>query len=266
MADLDYLDPGLAIDRRVADLLGRMSVAEKAGQMFQAMALLHDSVPITQSAEAIGLPAVAEMIADRHMTHFNMLGVGDARAMANWHNELQDAALATRLQIPISLSSDPRHGPGSNIGTGIATAAFSAWPEALGLAAIGDEALVEQFADIVRREYLAVGIRVALHPQIDVATEPRWSRTWGTFGDDADLVGRLGAAYVRGLQGSNVGSSSVSAMVKHFPGNGPVENGEDPHFPHGVAPFGVERERVERLDDDVDPGLQGVGNAPVPHR
>lgn len=233
MADLPYLDADLDIDVRTIDLLSRMSIEEKAGQLFQQMALFRTGAVITEPAEVVGLPAVAEMIADRHMTHFNMLGAGDVRAMANWHNALQDAALATRLQIPVSLSSDPRHGPGSNIGTGIATAAFSAWPEALGLAALRDEALVEQFADIVRREYLAVGIRVALHPQIDVATEPRWSRTWGTFGDDADLVGRLGAAYVRGLQGLEIGPLSVSAMVKHFPGNGPVEDGEDPHFPHG---------------------------------
>lgn len=230
---MDHLDPTLDTARRVADLLDRMTLEEKAGQLFQTMALCRKGGSITDAADAIGIPAVADLIADHHLTHFNMLGADSVRGMATWHNDLQDAALATRLQIPISLSSDPRHGPGDNIGTGIATVAFSGWPEALGLAAIGDESLVEQFADIVRQEYLSVGIRVALHPQVDVATEPRWSRTWGTFGEDADTAGRLGAAYVRGLQGPRVGPSSVSAMVKHFPGNGPVEDGEDPHFAHG---------------------------------
>ena len=64
----------------------------------------------------------------------------------------------------------------------MATGAFSQWPETPGLAAIGDEKLVEEFADIARQEYLAVGLRSALHPMADLATEPRWARVNGTFG------------------------------------------------------------------------------------
>ncbi len=101
------------------------------------------------------------------------------------------------------------------------------------MAAIGDEAVVETFADIARQEYLAVGLRVALHPQIDLATEPRWARQVNTFGEDAELSGRLGAAYVRGFQGSELGPQSVATMVKHFPGGGPQLDGEDPHFAYG---------------------------------
>ena len=81
---------------------------------------------------------------------------------------------------------------------------FSQWPEPLGLAATRDAELVERFGDIARREYTAVGIRVALHPQVDLATEPRWSRALQTFGEDAGLSGELGAAYVRGFQGDVV--------------------------------------------------------------
>ncbi|MFF5185947.1 glycoside hydrolase family 3 N-terminal domain-containing protein [Streptomyces sp. NPDC000345] len=91
---------------------------------------------------------------------------------------------------------------------------------------------MERFADTVRREYLAVGFRVAPHPQIDLATEPRWSRQSGTFGSSAQVSGELAAAYVRGLQGPRLGPRSVAAMVKHFPGGGPQKDGEDPHFPH----------------------------------
>jgi len=110
---------------------------------------------------------------------------------------------------------------------------FSQWPETMGLAAIGDEELVERFADIARQEYTAVGLRVALHPQVDLATEPRWARQVATFGEDAELSGRLGAAYIRGFQGSSFGPGSVSTMTKHFPGGGPQRDGEDPHFPYG---------------------------------
>jgi len=102
----------------------------------------------------------------------------------------------------------------------------------LGFAALGDADLVRRFADVVRREYLAVGIRVALHPQIDLATEPRWARTNGTFGESVEIVSRLGAAYVEGLQGDAVDAESVAAMAKHFPGGGPQKDGEDPHFPY----------------------------------
>jgi beta-glucosidase len=107
---------------------------------------------------------------------------------------------------------------------------FSQWCETLGFGAIGDPDLVREFAEIVRLEYLAVGIRVALHPQIDLATEPRWSRSMGTFGEDAELTARLGAAYIRGFQGETLSPASVACMTKHFPGGGPQNEGLDPHF------------------------------------
>ncbi|MFA9403407.1 MAG: glycoside hydrolase family 3 protein, partial [Anaerolineales bacterium] len=79
-------------------------------------------------------------------------------------------------------------------------------------------------------EYLAVGIRVALHPQIDLATEPRWPRISGTFGEDAYLSARLVKAYIAGFQGATLGEQSVACMTKHFPGGGPQNEGLDPHF------------------------------------
>jgi beta-glucosidase len=101
------------------------------------------------------------------------------------------------------------------------------------MGAIGDESLVEQFGDIARQEYLALGIRVALHPMADLATEPRWARINGTFGEDTALAARLTAAYIRGFQGTSLGPESVACMTKHFPGGGPQKDGEDPHFAYG---------------------------------
>jgi beta-glucosidase len=103
----------------------------------------------------------------------------------------------------------------------------------LGLAAIGDEELVQRFADIARQEYRAIGIRVALHPTADLATESRWARIRETFGEDANLTSRLIAAHVGGFQGPRLGKESVAAMVKHFPGGGPQNDGEDAHFSYG---------------------------------
>jgi beta-glucosidase len=92
---------------------------------------------------------------------------------------------------------------------------------------------VQRYADVARQEYLAAGIRVALHPQIDLATEPRWARIGMTFGEDADLTSRLVTAYIRGFQGTQLGPASVATMTKHFPGGGPQQDGEDPHFAYG---------------------------------
>ncbi|MBT2544051.1 glycoside hydrolase family 3 C-terminal domain-containing protein [Streptomyces sp. ISL-44] len=244
-----YKDASLPVDRRVEDLLSRMTLEEKAGQLFHSMLMMNaDGTPVTET-DGSTLPfTTPELIGERLLTHFNLLGTYGAREMAQWHNTVQEMAAATRLGIPVTLSTDPRHAFTDNIGASFNAGAFSAWPEALGLAAIGDPDLVFRFADTVRREYLAVGFRVALHPQIDLASEPRWARQTGTFGSDARLTAELVQAYVRGLQGPELGPESVSAMVKHFPGGGPQKDGEDPHFAHGkeqVYPGGMREHHLE---------------------
>lgn len=244
-----YKDASLPVDRRVEDLLSRMTLQEKAGQLFHSMLMMNaDGTPVAETDGSMLPFTTSELIEDRFLSHFNLLGTYGAREMARWQNAVQEMAAATRLGIPVTLSTDPRHTFTDNIGASFNAGAFSAWPEALGLAAIGDPELVHRFADTVRREYLAVGFRVALHPQIDLATEPRWARQCGTFGSDARLTGELVEAYVRGLQGPALGPGSVSAMVKHFPGGGPQKDGEDPHFAHGkeqVYPGGMREHHLE---------------------
>ncbi|MFH8841324.1 glycoside hydrolase family 3 protein [Streptomyces sp. NPDC017868] len=244
-----YQDPALPVDARVEDLLSRMTLEEKAGQLFHTMLTMNaDGTPVTEADGDDLELTTPQLVQDLKLTHFNLLGTYGAREMALWHNAVQEMAEGTRLGIPVSLSTDPRHSFTDNIGASFNSGAFSAWPEALGLAAIGDPELVFRFADTVRREYLSVGFRTALHPQIDLATEPRWSRQTGTFGSDAKLTSELVQAYVRGLQGPELGPESVAAMVKHFPGGGPQKDGEDPHFPHGkeqVYPGGMRDYHLE---------------------
>jgi beta-glucosidase len=245
-----YQDAGVGIPERVADLMGRMSVEEKAGLLFHPIITMNADGSVVDDAEAAPSQAsTGELVAGRSISHFNLLsfhgpGAPGAGVTAEWHNALQRlAAEETRWGIPVTLSTDPRHAFTENVGTSMAAGPFSAWPEPLGLAALRDVAAVREFADIVRREYLAVGFRVALHPQLDLATEPRWARIAQTFGEDADLAARLGVAYLEGLRGGpSVGPDSVAAMAKHFPGGGPQRDGEDPHFPHGkeqVYPGGM---------------------------
>lgn len=231
--DRRYLDHDRSVGERVEILLKQMSIEEKAGLMFHTMLMPGPGGEIAEGNSAFGLAGAAQLI-DRGMSHFNILGsAGSSVELARWHNRLQELALGTRLGIPVTLSTDPRHSFTENPGTAAMAGAFSQWPEPLGLAAIGDQDLVQRFADIVRAEYLAVGIRLALHPQIDIATEPRWARQVATFGEDVETTSRLAAAYVRGLQGSEKNGQSVAAMVKHFPGAGPQLGGEDAHFAYG---------------------------------
>ncbi|MFE6969799.1 glycoside hydrolase family 3 protein [Isoptericola sp. NPDC057653] len=244
-ADAPYRDASRPVDERVADLLGRMTLEEKAGQLFQTMIEVGDGGTLSEGPSAMGVPATTDMVVKRAMTHVNVLmAPPTAREFALWHNRLQELAASTRLGIPVTVSTDPRHAFTDNPGTAMLSGPFSQWPETLGLAATRDERLVEEHADAARREYLAVGIRTALHPQVDLATEPRWARANGTFGEDAELTGRMGAAYVRGFQATGdvareaglpgtFGTGSVSTMTKHFPGGGPQADGEDPHFEYG---------------------------------
>ena len=119
----------------------------------------------------------------------------------------------------------------------------SAWPPC------ATPTLVREFADIARQEYCAVGIRAALHPTLDLATEPRWGRQSGTFGQDPDLATELARAYLEGFQQEALGPGSVACTTKHFPGGGPQKDGEDAHFPYGreqVYPGG-------RFDDHLEP-------------
>lgn len=224
---LPYRDASLPIDERVEDLIQRMTMEEKAGQLFHNI--------LTQGPNGTLTNTTAPAVSDKLMTHFNLAGpIDDARTTAQWFNSLQKLALDTRLGIPITLSSDPRHAFTNAAGSQIAANSFSQWPESLGLAALRDPELIHAFANIARQEYLAVGIRAALHPQIDVATESRWARIGGTMGEDAYMTAKLVVEYIKGFAGPDeFGCSSVSTVSKHFPGSGPVQNGEDSHFTTG---------------------------------
>lgn len=227
----DYRQP---IEARIADLLGQMTLEEKVGMLFQPMIACTDDGDLVEQKPTLmsALPTSA-LVVGRQIKHFNIISSVPPEAMAHWYNRLQKMAERTRLGIPVTVSSDPRHSRHGNIGAAIGTGGFSQWPDPVGLAATRDPELVREFGDIARQEYLATGIRTALHPMADLATEPRWARISGTFGEDAELVAQMTVAYIRGFQGEKLNDKSVSCMIKHFPGGGPQKDGLDPHFPYG---------------------------------
>jgi beta-glucosidase len=225
-----YEDSRKPIEARVEDLLSQMTLEEKAGTLFINGSVINEDSSIEEKHGGPGFGGVAaKQMTDQKMNHFNLWQIPGAQVVAAWHNKLQRFAEETRLGIPVTIASDPRNHFTRNIFS-MAANGFSQWCETLGFGSLDDTDLVRQFANIARREYLAVGIRVALHPQIDLATEPRWPRISGTFGEDAHVAARLVKAYIAGFQGGTLGSHSVACMTKHFPGGGPQNQGLDPHF------------------------------------
>ena len=238
-----YEDVNADIEDRLDDLISQMTIEEKAGTMFITMIGMEpDGDPFDTPFKPnspidmminMGLPMSSDMIAKRKMNSFNIINSYDANILATFNNKIQKLAERTRLGIPITIATDPRHGTDDNPGAALYTPAFSQWPTSLGLAASRDTVMVREFGDIARQEYRAIGISLALHPMADLATEPRWGRINGTFGEDADLSAVMTKAYILGFQGESLNQNSVACMVKHFSGGGPQKDGEDPHFPYG---------------------------------
>jgi beta-glucosidase len=240
------------------DLAAKMSVDQIAGLMLYSS---HQSIPSRGAgfgrAATYGGKPFAEsgakpgdlsdqqisFLTDYNLRHVLITSVESPEIAAIWNNNLQAFVEGTGLGIPVNNSSDPRHGSDSyaeyNAGAG---GRISMWPGTLGIAATFDPALMRKFGEVASAEYRALGITTALSPQIDLATEPRWSRFDGTMGEDPDLAADMAQAYVDGFQTSEGadhisggwGYHSVNAMVKHWPGGGPEEGGRDGHFGYGA--------------------------------
>ena len=232
-----YEDKSQAVEDRVNDLISQMTIKEKAGSMFIDIVKVSFENESIKNTLPIPIPDAYEMMSNYSLNHIHVIDEYDPKKMLEWYNDIQKVAENSRLGIPVTLASNPRHGVQSSSLDGSQISYFSNWPSDLGLGAIGDEKIVEEFADIVRQEYNAIGIKLALSPMADIASEPRWVRINGTYGEDANLNARLTKAYISGLQGDKIDTGSVSAMVKHFPGSGPVDNGEDTHFPPGTQSY-----------------------------
>jgi beta-glucosidase len=203
-----YLDPSASVEVRVDDLLGRMTLDEKIGQM-------------TLAGEAFATPSLVTTYALGGV----LSGGGGAPAdntPAGWIEMIggfQDAALSTRLGIPILYGSDAVHGHSNLIGATI-------FPHNVGLGAARSAELVERIGRATAIETAATGVNWSYAPVLAVAQDIRWGRAYEAFGEDTALVTELGAALLRGLQGDDLASSdTVLATPKHFVGDGAAEWG-----------------------------------------
>jgi len=250
-----YEDWRLSADERAKDLASKMSIQQIAGLMLYSG---HQAIPAAggRFASTYGGQPFAEsgaiasdltdgqkkFLTEDNLRHILITSVESPEIAAQWNNNVQALCESLGLGIPANNSSDPRHQTVAdaeyNAGSG---GMISMWPGSLGMAATFDPGLVEIFGQIASREYRALGIATALSPQIDLATEPRWNRVNGTFGESPQLSADMARAYVDGFQTSTGdkaitagwGYTSVNAMVKHWPGGGPEEGGRDAHFSYG---------------------------------
>jgi len=211
-----YEDWRLPAEKRAADLLSKMTLEEKAGLM---------------QITSFNANALSDYVNTRHMRYLILRDNLSARELAARANTSQELAEKSRLGIPLVFTSNPRNHVRDTLVYEEAEAAgeFSSWPGTLGLAATHDLKLIREFAEIARAEWRSAGIQKMYGYQVDVATEPRWYRIQTTFSEDPKLSADIARELVIGFQGRTLGPTSVAMSMKHFPGDGAVDKGLDPH-------------------------------------
>ncbi|MFA6161519.1 MAG: glycoside hydrolase family 3 protein [Patescibacteria group bacterium] len=206
--NLPYQDKTLPIDQRVTDLMGRMTDAEKIGQMVLIEKnSIHDLKDITQyNLGALLSGGGAGPKQDTPLAWLQMI------------DDYQSAAKETCLGIPLLYGIDAIHGHGNVLGATI-------FPHFIGLGATRDPDLVKRVAKATAEEMAATGIYWNFAPNLDVAKDIRWGKTYETFGSDTTNVAQLGLAYLKGTQDLSAGYFQVLANPKHFVGGGDMKYG-----------------------------------------
>lgn len=185
------------------------------------------------------LPGTTTLLKEWFSRHMILRANPTPEDMADWMNQLHAVAEECEHFIPVSVASNSRNENGEMVfGMNDAVGIFATWPGTMGIAAAVKGAgidLVDDFADCIRREWNACGLRKGYMYMADVMTDPRWQRTYGTFGEDPELICRIMDHIIPGIQGSTDGvtEDGVAVTTKHFPGGGARENGFDPHYAAG---------------------------------
>ena len=258
-----YEDWRLPVNTRIQDLVSQMTLDEKAGMMLISTTRMAGDFAFEQgkpkgpiingfneedlvqninmfSRKPLPYPLLSASgttkgVKEKHLRNFILRANTDAKTMAEWSNNLQQLTEETRLGIPAIVASNPRNHitRDNSVGLSVGATVFSKWPGELGLSAMRDLKLTRQFAEIAAQEWKAVGLRKGYQYMADLATEPRWQRIEGTFGEDADWAASMMFEVVQGFQGKKLNPNSVALTTKHFPGGGPQVEGQDPHFDFG---------------------------------
>ncbi len=286
-----YEDWRLPYNVRAKDLLSKMTVEQKAGFMLISSTRLQNAWsfeapqnpdPITRdfnendlvqtvnmfTKKQLPIPLMAaagttKAVKQFHLRHFILRANTSTRIIAEWSNKLQALCESEGLGIPAIVASNPRNHitKDASVGLSVGKTTFSSWPGELGLSATRDLSLIREFASIARQEWAAVGLRKGYMYMADIATEPRWQRVEGTFGESATWAAKVMHEIVLGFQGKKLSATSVALTTKHFPGGGATEGGQDPHFDWGkreVFPGKMFKNNLIPFDAAIKAGTSSI--------
>ena len=242
---------------RAAAYVKQMTVQEKIGQLFiadwrmgihQKDESLRDATGLLDEGEVVkgenifaeqDLPSTSVALKERFFRHFIIRANVQPNELADWHNQMHAMTEECEHFVPAQTASNSRNENGEVVfGMNDAAGVFATWPGTLGIAAAvkGDSIdLIDDYADCIRREWNATGLKKGYMYMADVVSDPRWQRTYGTFGEDPALICEIFDHMIPRIQGSTEGPTAdgVAMTVKHFPGGGARENGFDPHYAMG---------------------------------
>jgi beta-glucosidase len=280
-----FEDWRLPAAERAADLVARMSPEEKIGLMVinsRSMGISQSDPEQTSHDGALdeqyhpikldphnsaGDPyeGTTQQITEMHMRHFIMRESPTGSRIATWVNAMQEVAETTRFGIPVIVAANSKNEAGGfQMGSTPEDQDFAQWPGTLGLGATRDPELVRRFAESSRQEWIASGLRKGYMYMADTVTDPRWFRSYGTFGEDPAFNAAAIDAVVRGFQGEHgLCAEGVALTTKHFPGGGARENGFDPHYAEGrfnvyPTPGSLEDYHLPPFQAAIDAGTSSV--------
>ncbi|SHK24595.1 beta-glucosidase [Selenomonas ruminantium] len=260
-----YEDWRLSPQKRAEDLARQLSTEDIAGLMLYSMHQRNLQPQLNDEQKKM-------LSADHVRTVLNADSTASNEVTAKWNNALQAYAESLPFAIPANTSSDPRSDArGNGVYLKDVTGGVSRWPSNLGIAATFNPAIAKAFGEISSKEYRLLGIGTGLSPQIDLATDPRWTRYYGTFGEDPALARDMAKAMMDGVQ-SNIekgkdmgwGKYSVNAMMKHWPGDGVGEGGREAHSKYGKYAVYPGGQFNTQLIPFVDGGLKLDGKTKMP--
>jgi beta-glucosidase len=231
-----YEDWRLSPICRARDLVSKMTVAQKIGLMSEG-----GTIGSPNSTGALSQSVVNSLAIDLRRYALIRFNSATPAQYATYMNNLQKLCEGMPLGIPLVVTGDPVHrleqstdaATGNQSLSQSGSFAVSVWPHMTGLGAINDTAVTFQYGDTVRKEFKALGFRWQLGPLADLATEPRWSRVYETFGENAPAVAKHVKACILGFQGNGDLRTGIAATMKHFPGAGPDQQGMDSHSAPG---------------------------------
>jgi beta-glucosidase len=219
-----YRDKNQAVEKRVEDLLNRMTVEEKIGQMNQFVGLEHirnaektlTEEELKNNTASAFYPGIRPEEIERQ-TKEGLIGSFLHVVTVEEANYLQSLAMQSRLQIPLIIGIDAIHGNANAPDNTV-------YPTNIGLACSFDTTMACRIAQQTAREMRAMNLHWTFNPNVEVARDPRWGRVGETFGEDPYLVAQMGAATTRGYQG-NFSAENVLACIKHWVAGSQAVNG-----------------------------------------